>query len=110
MFGVMSQPLTVDLPRSLGREEARRRIAANVHKLESHLPGGSSNVDSRWDGDTLNLGIDAMGQQLTAQVAVQESKVICSIVLPGLLGVFSGPIEALLRQKGGDLLLDDKRD
>lgn len=105
----MQRPLSVDLPHKLGREEARNRIAANVHKLESHIPGGAD-VQSRWEGDTLKLDIGAMGQTISANIAVEEAKVAVSILLPGMLGFFAGPIEAMLKQKGNDLLLEDKRD
>lgn len=109
IYSSMQRPLSVDLPHKLGREEARSRIAANVHKLESHIPGGAD-VQSRWEGDTLKLDIGAMGQTISANIAVEEAKVAVSILLPGMLGFFAGPIEAMLKQKGNDLLLEDKRD
>ena len=37
----MTQPIDVDLPHNLGKDEARRRIANNIHKLEEHIPGGA---------------------------------------------------------------------
>ena len=80
----MSQPIEVDLPHSLGKDEARRRIANNIHKLQDHIPGGAK-VESGWAGDQLNLR------------------------LPGMLGMFAGPIQAML-QKKGNLLLEDKHD
>ncbi len=105
----MQRPINVDLPHTLGREEARRRIAANIHKLESHIPGGAD-VASRWEGDTLKLSVGAMGQSVDSEIAVDERVVHCRIILPGLLGMMAGPIESMLRQKGSDLLLEDKRD
>ena len=42
----MSQPIQVDLPHKLGKEEARRRIASNIHKLKDHIPGGTAQVSS----------------------------------------------------------------
>ena len=36
----MAQPIEVDLPHNLGKDEARRRIAANIHRLTEHIPGG----------------------------------------------------------------------
>lgn len=104
----MQRPLDVDLPHQLGREEARRRIAGNIHKLESHIPGGTSRVDSAWEGDTLNLKVHAMGQAVEARIDVFETKVHCRILLPGMLSFFAGPIEAMLRQKGSSVLLEDK--
>jgi hypothetical protein len=106
----MQQPIDVDLPHKLGREEARRRIAGNFHKLRDHIPGGASRIEERWSGDRLNLTVHAMGQAVEAVIDVEESKVHCRIQLPGMLALFAAPIEALLKSKGGDLLLEDKRD
>lgn len=105
----MAQPIDVDLPHKLGKEEARRRIGGNIHKLQDHLPGGG-NVSSRWDGDTLKLSVAAMGESINADLTVHESKVHCHFELPGLLGMFAQPIAAMLRAKGGDILLEDHRD
>ena len=103
----MQRPLDVDLPHQLGREEARRRIAGNIHKLEKHIPGGASRVDSSWDGDTLNLQVHAMGQSVDAKIDVMDANVHCRIMLPGMLSFFAAPIEAMLRQKGSSVLLED---
>ena len=106
----MQRPIDVDLPHQLGREEARRRIATNIHQLKDHIPGGAAHMDSSWTGDRLDLTIHAMGQAVEAQIEVEEAKVHCRIQLPGMLSLFAGPIEAMLKSKGGDLLLEDKRD
>ena len=103
----MSQPIQVDLPHSLGKEEARRRIADNIHKLESQIPGGAR-VQSAWSGDRLNLQIHAMGQAVTGDLDVEDSRVRCKLELPGMLGMFAKPIEAMLSARGGDLLLENK--
>lgn len=105
----MAKPVEVDLPHSLGREEARRRIAANIHKLEDHIPGGTADVKSHWDGDELTLLVEAMGQSVEAKIAVDERVVHCRMLLPGMLAMFARPIAAMLEKKGNDLLLDDKR-
>jgi hypothetical protein len=105
----MSQPIDVDLPHKLGKDEAKRRIAGNIHKLQEHLPGGGS-ASSRWDGDTLKLSVAAMGEAIEAELTVHESKVHCHFQLPGLLGMFAQPIAAMLKVRGGDLLLEDKSD
>ena len=104
----MSQPIEVDLPHSLGRDEARRRIANNIHKLQEHIPGGA-HVESGWSGDQLNLRVQALGEAVQAVIDVEESKVHVKMLLPGLLGMFSGAIQAALQKKGG-VLLEDHRD
>lgn len=101
----MSQPIDVDLPHRLGKDEARRRIANNVHKLTEHIPGGA-HVQSGWTGDQLNLDVAAMGQSVTATVDVQETKVHLRVLLPPMLGMFSSLIQATLQKKGNVLLED----
>ena len=101
----MAQPIEVDLPHSLGKDEARRRIANNVHKLTDHIPGGAQ-VQSGWTGDQLNLDVQAMGQSVNATIDVLDTKVRLRVLLPPMLGMFSGMIQAALQKKGGALLED----
>lgn len=102
-----TQPIHVDLPHKLGRAEARRRIADNIHKLTSFFPGGGS-VTHQWQGDRLDLDIAAMGQAVTAKIEVEEALLRVHVALPGLLGMMAKPIEAALRSKGSELLLEDR--
>ena len=104
----MTQPIDVDLPHNLGKEEARRRIAGNIHKLQEHIPGGAQ-VQSGWNGDQLTLDVAAMGQAVTATIDVMESKVHLKVLLPAMLGMFGGMIQAALQKKGGALLEDHSR-
>ena len=101
----MSQPIEVDLPHNLGKDEARRRIANNMHKLQDHIPGGAQ-VQSGWSGDQLNLDVAAMGQSVTAAIDVMETKVHLKVLLPPMLGMFAGMIQAALQKKGSVLLED----
>lgn len=101
----MSQPIEVDLPHSLGREEARRRIAANIGSLQNHIPGGAQ-VTSSWVGDRLDLSVTAMGEQIVGALDVQDTKVHVKLALPGMLGMFGGVIAGALKSRGGMLLED----
>lgn len=105
----MDRPIEVELPHRLGKEEARRRIAGNIHKLQDHIPGGASHVDSNWTGDDLNLNMSAIGQTIAAQIGVEEKRVVVRVMLPPMLAMFARPIEAALSAKGGDMLLEDRR-
>lgn len=104
----MSHPIEVDLPHQLGKDEARRRIANNVHKLQEHIPGGAQ-VQSGWAGDQLNLDVAAMGQSVTATIDVLENKVHLKVLLPPMLGMFAGMIQAALQKKGSVLLEDHSK-
>ena len=101
----MTQPIDVDLPHNLGKDEARRRIANNVHKLEEQSPGGAK-VQSGWTGDQLNIQIAAMGESVNATIDVMDTKVHLKVLLPGMLGMFSGLVQAALQKKGSVLLED----
>jgi len=104
----MTQPIDVDLSHNLGKDEARRRIANNIHKLEQHIPGGAK-VQSGWAGDQLNLQVAALGEAINATIDVMETKVHLKVLLPGMLGMFSGMIHAALQKKGGALLEDHSK-
>lgn len=104
----MTQPIDVDLPHNLGKDEAKRRIGNNIHKLEQHIPGGA-HVQSGWSGDQLNLQIAAMGEAVNATIDVMDSKVHVKVLLPGMLGMFAGMIQAGLQKKGNVLLEDHSK-
>ncbi len=101
----MSQPIEVDLPHKLGKDEARRRIANNVHKLQEHIPGGAQ-VQSGWAGDQLSLNVQALGEAVQATIDVEDTIVRLKVLLPGMLGMFSGVVQAALQKKGSVLLED----
>jgi len=101
----MSQPIEVDLPHSLGKDEARRRIANNIHRLQDHIPGGA-HVESGWAGDQLNLRVQALGDSVQSTIDVEDTKVRVRVLLPGMLGMFGGVIQAALQKKGNVLLED----
>jgi putative polyhydroxyalkanoate system protein len=101
----MPQPIEVDLPHNLGKDEARRRIANNVHRLQDHIPGGAQ-VESGWAGDQLNLRVQALGDSVDSTIDVEDTKVRVRVLLPGMLGMFSGLIQGALQKKGSILLED----
>jgi len=101
----MSNPMTVDLPHKLGAEEARRRIERNVGRLTDHIPGGAQ-VQSRWSGNRLDLDIGAMGQQVAAEIDIQETVVRLRVTLPPALAFFASAIEPLIRRQGAQMLED----
>jgi hypothetical protein len=104
----MTQPIDVSVPHKLGREEARRRIAANIGSLQSQIPGGAA-VTSNWVGDRLDLGISALGQKVDASITVEEAQARVHVELAGLLGMLAAPIAAAIKAKGPELLEDHRK-
>ena len=62
----MTQPIELDLPHKLGRDRARARIEGGVGKLASFVPGGTI-AEHHWEGDTLHLAVEAMGQRVATR-------------------------------------------
>ncbi len=102
----MSQPITVDVPHSLGAAEAKRRIQANIGGLGSKLPAGAQ-VRPVWEGDRLRLDVTMLGQTAEAELDILDSLVRIKVLLPPALAFFRQAIEAGLRQ-GGAVLLEDR--
>jgi hypothetical protein len=102
----MSKPIVVDLPHSLGKQEAKRRLQNNIGKLRDHIPGGAD-VGASWTDDRMDLSVGAMGQQVAAKIDVQDNIVRLEVMLPAALSFFGGMIEGLIRRQGA-VLLEDK--
>jgi Putative polyhydroxyalkanoic acid system protein (PHA_gran_rgn) len=109
LSSAMTKPVIVDLPHTLGAEEAKRRISGGIGRIGDHIPGGASNVETRWEGDRMHLKVAAMGQTVACQIDVQEKIVRLEVLLPGILGMFSDRIAGFLRKRGGDLLEDKSK-
>jgi hypothetical protein len=61
-------------------------------------------TERRWDGDTLHFTVQAMGQTIGSQVTVFEDTVHAVVDLPGLLGLFAGKVQDMIRKEGPKLL------
>ena len=105
----MNKPIVVDLPPRLGAEEAKARMQRGIGKLKEHIPGGNAEVQSSWQGDRLNLRVQAMGQEVSGHIDVHETKVTVELMLPAFLAMFAAPIEAMLRKRGTEMLEDKSK-
>ncbi len=101
----MNKPIAIDLPHKLGAEEAKRRMRNGIGRLKDHIPGGG-HVESGWEGDRMNLRVQAMGQEVSGHIDVHETKVRLELTLPAFLALFAGQVEGLLRSKGAEMLED----
>ena len=100
--------MIVDIPHKLGAAEARRRIENGAESFVRFLPGGSK-VEQGWDGDRLNMGVSAMGQQVRANIDVEEAIVRVTLDLPPSLAFLGQMIEAGIRRGGAELLEDKSK-
>ena len=97
--------MQVAIPHKLGKEEARRRLQANSHRMGAAIPGGMTQVETRWPSeDRLELAIAAMGQSLNAHIDIEEEQVLFFVDLPPALGFVQPIIEGAIRQQSHKLL------
>lgn len=97
--------MEVAIPHGLGREEARRRLRENSHKMAEGFPGGMAEVTTRWTGeDRLEMAIAALGQSLTGHIDVADTQVLLSIELPAALSFVQPLIEGAVREQGRKML------
>lgn len=97
------------LPHSLAKEEVRRRLHDNSHKIAGQLPGGMADVTTEWaDEDRMTIVISAMGQNLSGAVEIGEGEVAFELELPLALSFAKPMAEAAMRQMGEKLLAPPK--
>ena len=101
----MEKPVVIDLPHSLGVDEATRGIERGVGRRQTNRPGGAQG-ESRTECDRIHLRVRAMGQAITGTIHVEDTKVRLELMLPAFLAMFAGKIEGLLRGKAAEVLED----
>src|ERR1700676_253492 len=102
-IAVMSAPLVVSIPHSLGREEAMRRLKAGLTRAASSLPVLTVD-EERWEDDRMIFRVRALGQAATGHVDVADDHVRVEVVLPWLLQRFAEAAQIAIRNRGKLLL------
>lgn len=103
---IMSAPLTVSIPHTLGREEAVRRLKNGLARAATSVPMIKVE-DERWMDDRLDLRVRAMGQQASGRVDVRDDRIDVEVTLPWLLQRFAQVAQATIKSRGA-LLLEKK--
>lgn len=101
---MQDKTLEVRIPHQLGREEARRRIAAGASRLKGEHAAKIASVEDRWEGDHLLLRATAMGQSVSADVEVAEAEVRIRVVLPWLLAKLAETLRPQIEKQARDAL------
>jgi putative polyhydroxyalkanoate system protein len=103
----MGRPVTVNLPHSLGKDEARRRIESGFGSLRQQMTGGMASMLSfqeRWEGDQLHFEGGALGQKMSGRVEVLADSVRIELDLPEMLAMIADRITGTLKREGQKLL------
>lgn len=97
--------MQVAIPHDLDKATVRERLQSRSHMLADHIPGGMAEVTTSWASeDRMNLSINAMGQQLAGNIAIEDRQVLVTMDLPPALGFLKPIIEGAIRQQGPRLI------
>jgi putative polyhydroxyalkanoate system protein len=105
MENTMARPVTVNIPHSLGKDEARRRIEDGFGRMRQQMTGGMLlSFQERWVGDRLEFEASGLGQKLTGRLDVLPESVQIQLDLPEILAALAERITGRLKQEGQKLL------
>jgi hypothetical protein len=103
----MGRPVRVNLPHSLGKDEARKRIEQGFGRMQQQMTGGLSGMlafQERWEGDRLHFEATSLGQKLTGRLDVRADAVEIEVDLPEFLAAIADRIKDKLKQEGQKML------
>ena len=100
--------ITLEVPHSLGLEEATRRLKDKFAAAKAEHGDRVSNLREEWRDHTLSFALQAMGMGVSGTVAVEPDQVKLDAELPFAAAFFKGAIEQRLRQEVAVLLASEK--
>jgi putative polyhydroxyalkanoate system protein len=96
--------LSLQVPHSLGREEATRRIKQHAAKAAEK----ATDLKEQWQDHTLTFRFKAMGFGVSGNLVVEDAAVKVNVDLPLAAAMIKGMIEERLRQQFAGVLSESK--
>ncbi|BAI70726.1 hypothetical protein AZL_000880 [Azospirillum sp. B510] len=103
----MPKPLTLSIPHSLGRAEARRRLVDGMGEARARLSALSASVEESWTGDRLEFRVVALAQTIAGHIDVLDDSVEMEVRLPWALALLADRIRSKVTRQG-TLMLEKK--
>jgi hypothetical protein len=103
----MPEPLIVNIPHRLGKDEALRRIKDGLGRGRPEFARLLTIEEETWTGDRLTFSVKALGQRASGTIDVYEQAVRLEVTLPWLLAHFAHAAQRVIGQKG-QLMLEKK--
>jgi hypothetical protein len=102
------QPFVVRVPHLLGKAEATRRIDNGVDRVKAMLPPAVGLDQAESVDGKISIAIHALGQSVTALVAVEDDHVIVEALVPLFLAPFAAKAKRFTTSFGTKLLASPK--
>lgn len=105
----MSKPIVITVPHNLGREPARRLLAAEIERLKTEYVDKFAHADVQWTQDKAAVRVMALGQEVSGTLDVADDSVRIEVILPWIFAALTGRIQNALTSTAQDTLrLEDK--
>ncbi|MFZ0559159.1 MAG: polyhydroxyalkanoic acid system family protein [Methylovirgula sp.] len=88
--------IVVSVPHGLSVAEAHRRIETMIDRLRAAYLDKLAYSEMTWRGDSADIRVIALAQEVKAHIDVLAESVRIEIVLPWILAGLAGPIETRL--------------
>lgn len=99
----MPQPVVVNIPHTLGKDEAIRRMKSGFASVSSSLP--ILQVEEQtWTDDRLTFKIAALGQSASGTADVGDTNVHIEIMLPWLMQRVAELVQSAIKSRTQVLL------
>jgi Putative polyhydroxyalkanoic acid system protein (PHA_gran_rgn) len=99
-----SEPIVINIPHRLGRDEAKRRIARGLGAIRDEIARHVRSIDYSWDGYRLDFRVVVLLQTIAGHLDVSDEVVRVEFALPRLLHLVAKTIAGRIERRGTALL------
>jgi hypothetical protein len=103
---MMSKPVLVTIPHSLGKEEAIRRLKSGLGSASANLPVLKIDEET-WTDNRLAFRFTALGQTAEGTADVEDDSVRIEVVLPWFLQKVAEVVQSTIKSRA-QILLEKK--
>lgn len=100
----MASTITITAPHSLGVEEARKRVAERLAKLQRDYVSKVAHSEIAWEGDVADVRVVALGYQASARITVLADMLRIEVQLPWMLAALAGKVRELVARNADEAL------
>jgi hypothetical protein len=99
----MRQPLVVNIPHTLGKDEAIRRMKSGFASVSSRVPFLQIEEQS-WTDNRLTFKIAALGQSASGTADIDDANVHIEVMLPWLMQRVAELVQSAIKSRTQVLL------
>ncbi len=97
--------MKVSIPHKLSEIEAITRVRKILHESRSKLAEHLTEVEEKWEGNTLHFAFTAQKQHIRGTLEVKDHVFNIYAKLPLMMRLFEGKIEKMIKEQAGQMFL-----